>query len=269
MGFEREEVRMKEPMAALVCQRGPYPSLCRCRTFVVERLCDDDLSDAFCAESRKSQKPGWQIFIRRLDTEALLDEAVNPNRLRIRGIQFELPQLIGTNRFYLFRLVEGLLTETTGLSSESFHPFWPRSRRCRNLSSSSGLTPSSTTLRSANPIAGLLAEIRFNSWTGGRASCFLRSSSKVPRSCAITFRTSSDGYRLPSSMSDMKGADTLIFFANSLSERSFCSRSSRIRSPRIFIATSNVSLHQSRIWSTSWVLGAWQERVRAQPDLAF
>jgi hypothetical protein len=79
---------------------------------------------------------------------------------------------------------------------------------------------------------GLESIKRFRSAIGSRLSYCFRSSSDTFRARASFPKISSEGNRLPSSISERKGEEMPIFFANSRKDKSALSRNSRSRWPK-------------------------------------
>jgi hypothetical protein len=132
--------------------------------------------------------------------------------------------------------VERPLRERTGLCFERLHLRSSFDFFSTIFRMSSGLTPRSTIRRRAIPYAGSASARRLSSSTGGRESNSLSSATLTLKTCAILNSTSSDGKRRPSSISDTWAADKPSSrLANSLSDRSRSSRSSRILCPSVFL----------------------------------
>jgi len=117
-------------------------------------------------------------------------------------------------------------------SASSFYPFLFISL----LIISSGVNlpslPCSAILRKANAHEGLFCAIRFKSESGDLASSLASSSVGTPSSFDRTCKTSSDGKRRPSSMSERKGAVIPVRLASSRKDRSSLLRASLTFSPR-------------------------------------
>jgi hypothetical protein len=97
---------------------------------------------------------------------------------------------------------------------------------------SSPLFTFSTAVRNAKPSLGSESISRLRSAIGPRLSYFSRSSTGTFRAAASFPKISSEGNRLPSSMSERKGEEMPLLFANSRKDRSALSRNSRSRWPK-------------------------------------
>ena len=97
---------------------------------------------------------------------------------------------------------------------------------------SSPLFTFSTAVRNAKPSLGSESIKRLRSTIGSRVSYCLRSSSDTLKAPASFTKTSCEGNRLPSSMSERKGDEMPIFFANARKDKSALSRNSWIRWPK-------------------------------------
>jgi hypothetical protein len=89
----------------------------------------------------------------------------------------------------------------------------------------------STTVRNAKPSLGSESIKRLRSAMGARVSYCLSSSGGTSKAPASFIKISSEGNRLPSSMSERKGEEMPILFANPRKGKSTLSRNSRIRWP--------------------------------------
>src|SRR5262249_19029588 len=91
---------------------------------------------------------------------------------------------------------------------------------------SSPLFTFSTAVLNAKPSLGFESIKRFRSAIGSRLSYCFRSSSETFRALASFAKISSEGNRLPSSMSERKGPEMPTRFANSRKDKSALSRNS-------------------------------------------
>ncbi len=171
-------------------------------------------------------------------------ESLDPYWLGFVWIEVYLFQFIGANALDFLERINGPLGKWTKSCAPSLHCFLllPLLLPVRRISSSAEIFLSTIRLR-ATPYAGLAVTSRLRSSTGGLVSYFRRSSTAILSTRAMASSTLSDGLRRLSSISDKNAADKPPnFFANSRSDKSRSSRSSRIRSPNVFIDVNRVSL---------------------------
>src|SRR5204862_7621 len=130
-----------QAVSCLMRKRRRNPARRRRRDLLRKRLRNYDRLDALGAEFAIAQDAVRKLVVDRTDSEPLLDEALDPNRTRLRRQQAHRLQLIGADPFDIVELEIWAFLEGTAFLFECLHCFFLRRSGCfsRNFTRSSEL----------------------------------------------------------------------------------------------------------------------------------
>ena len=153
--LQYKEMPLEKGVTRLVRKRRAYLPLGNAIPLLDETTGNNDLLDTPRAKLGIAEESIGKIKIFCLDLEPLRDEALDPNRLRLLGVQADTPESLRTGVLDFMKLVVGPFANWPTPRAVRFHVFFrPPFFASTNPSRSSAEIFLSSIFRKAKPYAG-------------------------------------------------------------------------------------------------------------------